>query len=226
MYVWMVLLLKLLIHPFNVIYYEDALKLMELLLSDSPSEEAIDDLCRPAKKFYFNTVMTIERKLELLDKMISARDETGKEKIPAFDIDSKSMHTKKYYKKPSYNMQLSTDTQSKLICAVHISQNPTDHHELPPTIDKAVENLPVKPYKVSADTIYKQKSTLEYLEKEGYDGIIPNHTTNRANQGKIPDNLFHKDNFTYNFDNNTFKCPSGAILEHKSTTYEEDTKYQ
>ena len=28
--------------------------MMELLLSDSPSEEAIDDLRRPAKEFYFN----------------------------------------------------------------------------------------------------------------------------------------------------------------------------
>ena len=42
-------------------------------------------------------------------------------------------------------MQLATDTQSKLICAVHISQNPSDYHELPLTMDKTVENLPVKP---------------------------------------------------------------------------------
>ena len=51
------------------------------------------------------------------------------------------MHTKKGYKEPSYNMQLATDTQSKLICAVHISQNPSDHHELPPTMDKTVKEL-------------------------------------------------------------------------------------
>ena len=44
-------------------------------------------------------------------------------------------------------MQLATDTQSKLICAVHIPQHPTDHHELPPTMNKAVENLPTKPTK-------------------------------------------------------------------------------
>ena len=125
-------------------------------------------------------------------------------------------------------MQLATDTQSKLICAVHISQNPSDHHELPPTMDKTVENLPVKPNKVSADTIYKQEPTLQYLEKEGYHGIIPDQQQNRLNQGKIPDNLFHKDNFTYDFDNDTFICPSGAILKHKSTTYEEskDEKVQ
>lgn len=39
--------------------------------------------------------MSKERKIELLNKMINVMDDTGKEKIPAFDIDSRSMHTKK-----------------------------------------------------------------------------------------------------------------------------------
>lgn len=81
--------------PFNVIYYENALKLMELLLSDSPSEYVIYDLRRPAKKFYYNSVMNTERKMELLNKMIDVMENNDKEKIPAFDIDSRSMHTKK-----------------------------------------------------------------------------------------------------------------------------------
>ena len=59
------------------------------------------------------------------------------------------------------------------------------------------------------------------MKKKGYDEIIPDQQQNRLNQGKIPDNLFHKVNFTYDFDNDTFICPSGAILKHKSTTYEE-----
>lgn len=100
--------------PSNVIYYEDALKLLENLLSDSPTSEAIDDLRRPAKKLYYNKVMSKERKIELLNKMINVMDDTGKEKIPTFDIDSRSMHTKKGYEEPSYNMQLATDTQSNV----------------------------------------------------------------------------------------------------------------
>lgn len=110
--------------PFNVIYYEDALKLMELLLSDSPSEDANDDLRRPAKKFYYNSVMNTERKIELLNKIIDVMENNGKEKIPAFDIDSRSMHTKKGYKEPSYNMQLATDTQSKYnMYCTHITKS-------------------------------------------------------------------------------------------------------
>lgn len=63
--------------------------------SDSPSSEAIDNLRRPAKKFYYNPVMTTERKLELLKKMIEIMDNNGKNKIPVFDIDLQSMQTKK-----------------------------------------------------------------------------------------------------------------------------------
>jgi len=32
---------------------------------------------------------------------------------------------------------------------IHTSQHHTDHHELPPTMNKALENLPVKTNKVS-----------------------------------------------------------------------------
>ena len=41
----------------------------------------------PAKKFYYNSVMNTERKLELLNKMIDVMEDNGKEKITAFDID-------------------------------------------------------------------------------------------------------------------------------------------
>lgn len=175
--------------------------------------DAIDNLRHPAKKFYYNSVMSQERNIELLNKLLDAMDKTGKDIIPDFNIDSRSMHTKKGYEEPSYNMQLATDTQSKLICAVHISQNGSDHHELPPTMDKAIKNLPTKPHKVSADTIYKGIHT-PILRKEGLDGIIPDQKQTRNNKGTIPDNLFHKDNFTYLFKENAFQCPPGNILEY------------
>lgn len=207
--------------PFNVIYRDDALKLLELLSSDTPNNEIIDDLRRPAKKFYYNSVINDERKKEILNKMINRMRETGKDKLPAFDIDSRSMYNKKGYKEPSYNMQLATDTQSKLICGIHIAQEATDHYTLPPTIDKAVELMPTKPTTISADTIYKTEPTLQYLDKNGYKGLIPDHGQTRENQGKLNDNLFHKDNFTYLFDEDAFLCPNNKKLPHESTTYEE-----
>lgn len=58
--------------------------------------DAIDDLRHPAKKFYYNSVMDSKRKIELLNKLLDAMDKTGKDIIPDFNIDSRSMHTKKY----------------------------------------------------------------------------------------------------------------------------------
>ena len=43
---------------FNVIYDDDALKVLELLLSDSPSEDAIDDLL-PAKSILIRYLMSL-----------------------------------------------------------------------------------------------------------------------------------------------------------------------
>lgn len=59
------------------------------------------------------------------------------------------------------------------------------------------------------------------MEKEGYDGIIPDEEQTRLRQGKFPDNLFHKDHFTYLYKQNAFQCPAGAILPYKSTIYEQ-----
>ena len=81
--------------------------------------------------------------------------------------------------------------------------------------------MPSKSSTISADIIYRTESTLEYLEKENYKGLVPDYGQTRENQGKLNDYLFHKDSFTYLFDVNAFQCPNNKILPHKSTTYEE-----
>lgn len=41
-----------------------------------------------------------------------------------------------------------------LICVVNVSQSPTDHYEIPKTMEIIIENLEgIKPVKISADTI-------------------------------------------------------------------------
>ena len=56
------------------------------------------------------------------------------------------------------------------------------------------------------------------MKQEGYDGFIPDQNKQEEIKEKIEDNLFHKDNSTYLFDEDAFQCPSVAILLHKSTT--------
>ena len=58
------------------------------------------------------------------------------------------------YPKFSFNVQLGTDTKSKLICGVNIVQSPTVHYQFPALMNQILVNLNTKPTKISVDTIY------------------------------------------------------------------------
>ena len=51
------------------------------------------------------------------------------------------------YPKFAYNIQLGTDTKSKLICGVNAVQNPTDHYQIPALMNQILVNLQLKPPK-------------------------------------------------------------------------------
>ena len=53
----------------------------------------------------------------------------------------------------AYNIQSAVDYDTKLICAINVTQNPTDHYELPAIAKKAIQNINTKPTYISADTI-------------------------------------------------------------------------
>ena len=76
------------------------------------------------------------------------------------------------YPKFSFNIQLGTDTKSKLICGVNAVQNPTDHYQIPALMNQILVNLQIKP-QISVDTIYSTLANLEYLEELGITALIP-----------------------------------------------------
>ena len=63
----------------------------------------------------------------------------------------------------AYNIQSAVDYDTKLICAINVTQNPTDHYELPPIAERAIQNIKTTPKYISADTIYLNQISLSYL---------------------------------------------------------------
>ena len=53
----------------------------------------------------------------------------------------------------AYNVQSAVDYDTKLICAINVTQNPTDHYELLNIVERAIKNINTKPKYISADTI-------------------------------------------------------------------------
>ena len=156
--------------------------------------------------------MNDEDKLELLYEIQTQFTFTGQDRIPINDIEARFMKGKKGNFMIAYNIQSAVDYDTKLICAINVTQNLTDHYELPPIAERAIRNIQTKPKYISADTIYLNQISLSYLADKKIDGLIPTRKQSKEKIGKLNENPYHKDHFEYNYELDAFKCPEGNYL--------------
>ena len=209
----------------NTITEKETDILLEYYNGETMDEETFDKLHKPVKKFMMNKKMDDDEKITVLNRIKSEFTKTKQEKIPLNDIESRKMKGKRGNFKIAYNMQSAVDSETGLICAITISQNPTDHTELPKIVDKAIKNIGKKPKFVSADTIYLNNHTLSYLVKNDIEGLIPTRKQSKEDTGRLNENPYHKDHFEYNIDSDSFKCPEGQYLTfYKEYIIEKDEK--
>lgn len=169
-------------------------------------------LNKPAQKIYEDKKMTDNDKLELLYDIRTQFKFTGQDKIPMNDIDARMMKDKKGNFFVVYNVQSPVDYDTKLICALNVTQSPTDHYELPEIANKAIKNIGKKPNHMSADTIYLNQITLSYFVNEGINGLIPTRKQSKEKIGKLNPKPYHKDHFYYISEHDLFMCPAGQPM--------------
>ena len=117
--------------------------------------------------------MSDYEKLELLYGIRTQFKFTGQDKIAMNDIGACMVKGKKGNFLVDYNVQSAVDYDTKLICALNVTQNPTDHYELPAVADKAINNMGKVPKYMGADTIYLNQISLSYFIDNGIDGLMP-----------------------------------------------------
>jgi hypothetical protein len=172
----------------------------------------LEKLHKPAQKIFENKDMDVEDKIELLYDIETQFTFTGQDKIPVNDIEARFMKGKKGNFMIAYNIQSAVDYDTKLICAINVTQNPTDHYELPPIAERAIRNIQTTPKYISADTIYLNQISLSYLADKKIDGLIPTRKQSKEKIGKLNENPYHKDHFDYDYELDAFKCPEGNYL--------------
>ena len=151
-----------------------------------------------------------EEKVNILFHWWRLLDWSGQISLALNDHDARLMKTKdkgQKYPKFSLNIQLGTDTKSKLICGVNAVQNPTDHYQIPALMNQILTNLNSKPSKISADTIYLTLANLNYLDNLGISALIPTSQQNRENSDNLPENQFAIDYFDFDEYKNVVICP-------------------
>ena len=180
-------------------------------------------LNKPAQKIFHDKQMTDEEKLELIYDIQTQFKFTGQDKIPLNDIEARMMKGKKGNFMVAYNIQSAVDYDTKLICALNVTQKPTDHYELPEIANKAINNIGKTPKYMSADTIYLNQISLSYFVNKGIDGLIPTRKQSKERTGQLNPKPFHKDHFYYITEMDLFMCPAGQPMYfYKEYTEESD----
>lgn len=174
--------------------------------------ETLEELHKPAKKFMNNNRLNIHNKIMILQRIKEQFKTTEQEKIPINDVEARKMKGKRGNFKIAYNVQSAVDCESKLICAITVSSNPTDHYEIPSIVDKTIKNTGKVPEYVLADTIYLNPTNLSYLLNNNINGVIPDRKQSKLKNNKLNSNPYHKDHFDYDSKEDRFKCPEGKYL--------------
>ena len=201
--------------PFNIIKEKDIRLLIRHYMVEELSKDEIKQLRRTARKFLMDNSLSDEEKVDILFHWWQLLDYSGQVSLALNDHDARLMKIKdkgQKYPKFAYNIQLGTDTKSKLICGVNAVQNPTDHYQIPALMNQILVNLQLKPQKISADTIYSTLANLQYLEELDITALIPTKQQNRQNSGNQPDNPFAIDYFVFDEYKNVFICPEKQKL--------------
>jgi len=89
------------------------------------------------------TSQSPEQKKLVLKKLKHAENELKKTKktISLTDPESRRMMNKKNLMELSYNMQIAVDYNSGIILANSVTQDPTDHYQLIPQIERTIETI-------------------------------------------------------------------------------------
>jgi transposase len=125
------------------------------------------------------------------------------------DPDARYMKTSEGGKRLSYNSQIMVD-KNQFIVASEVSNSADDSVQFKSMIDQSKETLGKDIDKVLADGGYYSGSNLKYAAKEGIDLYLPVTKT-----GRVPDERFHRDAFSYDEETDSYACPGREKLYYR-----------
>ena len=86
---------------------------------------------------------------------------------------------------PSYNVQISTDANAKIIVGVDVNQSCSDAGQLEPAVERIEANLGQKPEQMVVDGAYPTQQAIEAMADKGIDLIGPLPQQKKALVGRV-----------------------------------------
>jgi transposase len=158
-----------------------------------------------------NTEAEKLEKYEQQEKILAGRNSYSKT-----DTDATFMRMKDDRLRAGYNAQLSTENQ--FITNYSVSQNASDTAAFAEHLNKAIERgKGYLPDNYMGDSAYGSEENYVLLEKNEINNYLKYNTFHQDQTGKNAKKPFHRDNFVYHEQDDSFQCPQGQRLAYKET---------
>jgi len=191
-------------------------------MRDPESEELSERVAKARQRALREKQQRLEEALKALEQIEASRSKGEREKARASSTDPEArimLQAKGAYG-PAYNVQISTDAQSKIIVGVGVTPSPTDAGELEPAVDRMQANLGQRPKQAVVDAGFTNQATMEAMIEKQVDliGALPERNripVNRLGQrGVSPD--FYPQAFEYDASADCYRCPAGKVLIYET----------
>jgi hypothetical protein len=167
----------------------------------------------------------LEHALEEVQKVRRAKRSQAKEQARASESDPQARIMKQSdggYA-PSYNVQLSTEASHRVVVGADVSQSGSDFVHLIGAVAQVEANLGAKPAQVVVDGGFTSRENIMAMAEQGIDliGSLPAANPSSAGQQRQRgvSEKFYLDKFSYDAQQNIYRCPLGASLTAKGREF-------
>jgi len=205
------------------------------LLEDVQSYDDVPDIQEKLEKLKALEKTLLERQEQLEDRKQQIRKEhQATHQISITEPDAFNMrHANGKQTLPAYNEQACVDSETHLIVAADTVQDRADFEQFSKQHKAVEENLDKDPErKYTADAGYHNLEQLDYIEEHQVDAVVydpnPQHRSLKKTTPSVKELLksgrqLERSDFIYDPQKDTYKCPSGQILNFSKKQNKGDT---
>jgi hypothetical protein len=164
----------------------------------------------------------IERALNEVEKLSSNKGDKAKKKGPQVSTTDPEARMMKHGHGgilPSYNVQLSVDSEAKMIAAVDVTNAVNDSEQLIPAMERLEKNFDRKPRQVIADgdyTNYRSVAAMAEFEIDYYGSWKRIGEKSKFSWRGLSE-AFYPSQFCYDSERDVYVCPTGQTLVYRTT---------
>lgn len=162
-----------------------------------------------------NKVASMRERCEEARALLAAMEENKVSEVSLTDSESRRMKTTGRTD-ICYNVQAAVDGKHHLVVADDVTNDPTDRDWLVPMAEAAKKILGQETLDVTADKGYSSSAQVKRCVDQGITPYIPKVKTS-VNE-KL--GLYTKDDFRFQAESDTYRCPAGETLTYRFKTVE------